>query len=117
MKNMSVCSAVFLLPVVLLCSACSNPIVDAPIHFQISGTVRWNLTKESVPDANVCVYIYGTGDLKASCVTDTNGFYSLEFMAYGNSLYILVFVNGKDWVFYWRIKETGDPQTVDLLLD
>jgi hypothetical protein len=38
-------------------------------------------------------------------------------VAYGNSLKILVWVNGKDWVFYWRIKETGDPQTVDLLLD
>jgi hypothetical protein len=117
MKKTSVYAAVSLLSALFLGSACSSPIVDSPIHFQISGTVRWESTKEPVPDAKVEVRTYIGGEFKASGVTDANGFYSLDFVAYGNSLKILVWVNGKDWVFYWRIKETGDPQTVDLLLD
>jgi hypothetical protein len=69
-----------------------------------------------VPNAKVVVKLYSAPDIKASGITDANGYYSLDFMAYGNFLTMIVWVNGKDYVFHWRIKETGDPQTVDLLL-
>lgn len=116
MKKTSVYAAVFLLSALFLGSACSSPIVDSPIHFQISGTVRWESTKEPVPNAKVEVKLYSAPDIKASSLTDANGYYSLDFMAYGNFLTMIVWVNGKDYVFFWRIKETGDPQIVDLLL-
>lgn len=118
MNRTSVGASAAILIALFLCSGCSNPIVDSPICFQIAGTVFWSQTREPVPDAIVSVRVYGASDVvKASGVTSADGFYSLSFMAYGNCLFIQVEVKNRHWIYYWKIKETGDPQTIDLLLE